>query len=78
MRRVSATFEILISVASLSLGLYLLDDLNKAANESAFLISAAVCLALSLIALIAAVRSMLWRRHMLNHETPHYRQVKFH
>jgi hypothetical protein len=72
--RVSATVEILISVASLSLGLYLLDDLNKAVNESAFLISAAVCLALSLITIIAAVRSMLWHRHMLKHATPHYRE----
>jgi hypothetical protein len=78
MRRISATAEILISAVLLSLGLYLLDDLNKAANESAFLISAAVCLALSLITLIAAVRSMLWHRHMLKHATPHYRQVKSH
>ena len=80
MRRISATVEILISAALLGLGLYLLDNgtLNRAANESAILISAAVCLALSLMTLIAAVRSMLWHRHMLKHATPHHRQVKPH
>jgi hypothetical protein len=36
-----------------------------------------VCLALSLITVIAAVRSMLWHRYMRKHATPHYRQVKF-
>lgn len=77
MRRISVTVAIVISVASLNLGLYLLDDLNKTANESVFLVSAAVCLALSLITVIAAVRSMLWHRYMRKHATPHYRQVKF-
>ena len=78
MRRTPTTVEILIFAALLSLGLYLLDDgsLNKAANESAILTSAAVCLSLSLIALIAAVRSMLWHRHMRKHATPHHRCVK--
>jgi hypothetical protein len=80
MRRISATVEIIISAALLGLGLYLLDNesLKKAANESAYLISAAACLALSLITLVAAVRSMLWQRHLLKHATPHYRQVKSH
>ena len=80
MRRILATVEILMSVALLSVGLYLLDDgsLNKAANESAILISAAVCLALSLITFIAAVRSMLWHRHILKHATPHHGRFKSH
>ena len=80
MRRIPATVEILMSVALLSVGLYLLDDgsLNKAANEPTILISAAVCLALSLITFIAAVRSMLWHRHIVKHATPHHGQFKSH
>ena len=80
MRRISATVEVLISATLLGLGLYLLDDgsLNKVTNESAILVSAAVCLTLGLITLIAAVRSMLWQRHMLRHAAPHHRHVKSH
>ena len=80
MRRIPATVEILIFGALLGLGFYLLDDgsFSKAANESAILASAAVCLTLSLITLFAAVRSMLWHRHMRKHTTPHHRRVKSH
>jgi hypothetical protein len=80
MRRIPAAVEILIFGALFGLGLYLLDNgsLNKAANESAILTAAAVCLSLSLITVIATVRSVLWHRHMRKHATPHHRRVKSH
>jgi uncharacterized membrane protein len=68
-KRIPSSFEIVLSATLLVLGLYLLDDgsLSKTTNGSAIVIIGAVCLALSVVTLISAIRSMLWHRHMLKH-----------
>jgi len=69
MRRISTFFEVLLSVTLLFAGLYLLfvGSSNKSASEATVLLGGAVCVALSGMTLVSAVRSILWHRHMMRH-----------
>jgi hypothetical protein len=69
MRRISTFFEAILFTALLFAGLYLLfvGSANKSTSEVAMLLGGAVCLTLSVITLVSAVRSILWHRHMLRH-----------
>jgi hypothetical protein len=73
-KRVSTPFETTLSVAILFLGLYMLYEgsSNKSATASAILIGGAVCLTLSVMTLVSAVRSILWHRRMLRHSAPNH------
>jgi hypothetical protein len=72
MKRVSTPFETTLSAAMLFLGLYMLYEgsSNKSTTASAILIGGAVCLTLSVMTLVAAVRSILWHRRMLRRTVP--------
>jgi uncharacterized membrane protein len=67
--RVSTTFETLISVLMLSLGLYWLEEgiANKTSLAPLSLIMGAVFFSLGFITLCAAIKSVLSRRAMLRH-----------
>jgi len=71
MKRVSTFFEIILSATLLFLGLYLLygGSSNKSVSEPAMLIGGAVCITLSAMTLVSAVRSILWHRRMLRRST---------
>jgi hypothetical protein len=73
-KRVSTPFETILSAAMLFLGLYLLYEgsSNRSTTASAILIGGAVCLTLSLMTLVSAVRSILWHRRMLRHSAPNH------
>jgi len=72
MRRISTFFEVILSAALLLAGLYLLSigSSNKSQNEAVMLLGGAVCIPLSVMTLVAAVRSILWHRHMMRHSLP--------
>ena len=74
MKRISTFFEVILSITLLFLGLYMLYEgsLNKSASEAATLIGGAVCFVLSAMAMVSAVRSILWHRHMLRHSMHNY------
>ncbi len=69
MKRISTFFEIIVSIALLFFGLYMLYEAssNKSTNEAAILIGGAVCFTLGIMTLISAVKSLLWHRRMLRH-----------
>jgi hypothetical protein len=73
-KRVSSPFETTLSAAILFLGLYMLYEgsSNKSATAPAILIGGAVCLTLSVMTLVSAVRSILWHRRMLRHPAPNH------
>jgi len=72
MKRISTLFEIIVSAALLSLGLYMLYEgsSNESTNEAAILIGGAVCFTLSIMTLVSAVKSLVWHRRMLRHSMP--------
>jgi len=67
MKRVWTFLEIVISTTLLVAGLFMLQEglANKATGAVAMLILGAVFIALSVISLIYAIRSLLWHRYML-------------
>ncbi len=78
MKRVSTTFETLISALILTLGLYLLNEgiSNNTWFASASLIVGAALFSLGFITLYSAVRSVLSHRAMLRHATGGHRVDK--
>jgi hypothetical protein len=71
MRR-ATLFEIIVSAALLTGGLYMLHEglLNNSNVSGPVVIFGAVCFTLSLLVLAGAVRSVLWHRRMLRHASP--------
>jgi hypothetical protein len=67
MRRISTLLEVLLSAALFILGLYLLHAAISAQSEYGVLIlvAGAVSFALGQMALVFAVKSILWHRRML-------------
>ena len=78
MKKVSTTFETLISALVLTLGLYLLKEgiLNKTWLADACLIGGAAFFSLGFINLYFVVRSVLSHRAMLRHATGGHRVKK--
>jgi len=78
MKRVSTTFETLISALILTLGLYLLSEgiSNNTWFASASLIVGAALFSLGFITLYSAVKSLLSHRAMLRHSTGGHRVDK--
>lgn len=74
MRRISTSFEVILSTALLFAGLYLLfvGSSNKSPSEVATLLGGAVCITLSTMTLVSAVRSILWHRHIVRHSQPNH------
>jgi hypothetical protein len=73
MRRISTSFEIILSATLLVLGLFMLYEgsSNKSASAPAMLIGGAVCFTLGVMTLFSAVRSILWHRRMIRHSLNH-------
>jgi hypothetical protein len=73
MKRVSTPFETVLSAALLIPGLSMLHEgsSNESATAPATLIGGAVCLTLSVMTLVSAVRSILPHRSILRHSVPH-------
>jgi hypothetical protein len=65
----AATLGIISSVILLIFGLYILHDgtLNQSANADAIVVGGAVCLALGVLMLVFAGRSILFERRMVRH-----------
>jgi hypothetical protein len=65
----SAILEIISSVILLVLGLYILHDgtSNQSANADVIVVGGAVCLALGVLMLVFAGRSILFERRMVRH-----------
>ncbi len=78
MKRISTTFEILISALALILGLYWLKEgfSNKTWLADAYLIGGAAFFSLGFMTLYFAVRSVLSHRAMLRHATGGHRVHK--
>jgi len=73
MRRISTSFEIILSATLLVLGLYMLQDgiSSKSTNTPAILIGGAVFFTVGVMTLFSAVRSILWHRRMVRHSLNH-------
>jgi len=73
MRRISTSFEVVMVSVLVVVGLYLLYEgsVNRSANESGSVIAGAAFLTLGAIALVSAVKSILWHRRMLRQTLPH-------
>lgn len=74
MRRISAFLQALLFTTLLFAGLYLLfvGSSNKSQSEVAMLLAGAVCITLSAMTLVSAVRSTLWHRQMRRHSPPNH------
>jgi hypothetical protein len=73
MRRVYSVLETILSALLLTCGFYTLNEgvSDKSSSATAMLISGAVFSALGVVALQAAVRSIIWHRAMLRHAIAH-------
>jgi hypothetical protein len=71
MRRISTLFEVILSATLLILGIYLLYEgiSTRSPSETAVVIGGACFFVLGMMALVSAIRSILWHRHMLRHST---------
>jgi hypothetical protein len=69
MKRIATSFEIILSVILLTVGLYMLYEgtSSKSTTAAATLIGGAVCFTMSGMTLFSSVRSILWHRKMLRH-----------
>ncbi|HEX8872452.1 MAG TPA: hypothetical protein VF758_06785 [Candidatus Acidoferrum sp.] len=78
MKQMVAFFEIVISAIMLGGGFYFLNEgsSNKASSEAGLLIVGAVCIALGAMAMAAAMKAILWHRHMLRNMAAHHRLGK--
>ncbi|HET6929338.1 MAG TPA: hypothetical protein VFI45_03385 [Candidatus Acidoferrum sp.] len=74
MKRISTLFEIILSAALLTFGLYALleGNANKSGSADAMLILGAACFTLGATILVSAFRSILWHRHMLRHSVDNH------
>jgi len=72
MRRISTVFEIILSASLLVVGFYMLQEgiSSKSTSTPAILIGGAVFFTVGAMTLLAAVRSILWHRHMLRQSMP--------
>ena len=73
MRRISTSFEVILSAALLVLGLYMLQAgiSRDSTSASALLIGGAVFITVGMMTLLSAVRSILWHRRMVRHSLNH-------
>jgi hypothetical protein len=73
MKRTWTLFEIIISAALLLLGLYMLQEgiSNTSARAPAIVIGGALFFTIGVMALVSAVKSILWHRSMLRDSMPH-------
>jgi hypothetical protein len=74
MRRVYSVLETILSALLLTCGFYMLNEgVSDKSNATAMLIGGAVFSAVGVVALQAAVRSIIWHRAMLRHAIAHDR-----